>query len=55
MERSHADFRAHRGLDRFRSYGLAAAQSLVALLVLAHNGLALLDARDAKNEETKSR
>jgi hypothetical protein len=55
VERSHADFRAHRGLDRFRGYGLAAAQSLIALLVLAHNGLALLDARDAKKEKNKSR
>jgi hypothetical protein len=48
VELCHADFRAHRGLDRFRSFGLRAGQSLIGLLVLAHNGLALLDARDAK-------
>jgi transposase len=48
VELRHADFRAHRGLDRFRSYGLRQGQSLIGLLVLAHNGLALLDARDAK-------
>jgi transposase len=48
VERRHADFKAHRGLERFRSYGLARARGLIALLVLAHNGLALLAARDAK-------
>jgi hypothetical protein len=48
VELCHADFRAHRGLDRFRSFGLRAGQSLIGLMVLAHNGLALLDARDAK-------
>ena len=55
VELRHADFRAHRGLDRFRSYGLRAGQSLIGLLVLAHNGLALLDAREAKKEKKKSR
>jgi hypothetical protein len=54
VELRHADFRAHRGLDRFRSYGLRYGQSLIGLLVLAHNGLALLDARDAKKEKNKS-
>jgi Transposase DDE domain len=57
VELCHADFRAHRGLDRFRSFGLRAGQSLIGLLVLAHNGLALLDARDAKkvsNQESPS-
>jgi hypothetical protein len=48
VERLHADFRAHRGLQRFPRYGLRQAQSLIALLVLAHNGLALLKAREAK-------
>jgi hypothetical protein len=48
VELRHADFRAHRGLSRFPSYGLGRARGLIGLLVLAHNGLALLDARDAK-------
>lgn len=54
-ELCHADFRAHRGLDRFRSYALAAAQSLIALLVLAHDGPALLEARYAKKERHERR
>jgi Transposase DDE domain len=48
VELRHADFRAHRGLQRFPSYGLRRARGLIGLLVLAHNGLALLDARDAR-------
>jgi hypothetical protein len=48
VELRHADFRAHRGLDRFPSYGLRRARGLIGLLVLAHNGLALREARDAK-------
>jgi Transposase DDE domain len=51
VELRHADFRQHRGLARFPSYGLRRARSLIGLLVLAHNGLALLDARDAKKAE----
>lgn len=47
VELRHADFKVHRGLQRFRRYGLRRAQSLIALLVLVHNGLALRDARDA--------
>jgi len=48
VELRHADFRAHRGLQRFPGYGLERGRGLIALLVLAHNGLALLWARDAK-------
>jgi hypothetical protein len=48
VELRHADFKVHRGLQRFRRYGLQRAQGLIALLVLVHNGLALLGARDAK-------
>ena len=51
VELRHADFRAHRGLSRFPSYGLRRARGLIGLLVLAHNGLALLDARDAKKDK----
>jgi transposase len=51
VELRHADFRAHRGLQRFPSYGLRRARGLIGLLVLAHNGLALLNARDAKKEK----
>ena len=55
VERRHADFKQHRGLQGFSSYGLPYAESLIALLVLVHNGLTLLDARETKkkmNQET---
>ena len=48
VERLHADFKAHRGLAQFPRFGLRHAQTLIALMVLVHNGLALLAARDAK-------
>ena len=53
VELRHADLRAHRGLQRFRSYGLSRARGLIGLLVLAHNGLALLQARQAKKEKNR--
>jgi hypothetical protein len=53
VELRHADLRAHRGLDRFPSYGLRRARGLIGLLVLAHNGLALLEARDAKKANNR--
>jgi DDE family transposase len=55
VELRHADFRAHRGLERFHGYGLQHGQSLIGLMVLAHNGLALLNAREATKEKNKSR
>lgn len=45
VELRFADLKSHRGLQQFRSFGLARARTQVALLVLAHNGLALLQAR----------
>jgi hypothetical protein len=45
VERGFADLKAHRGLRRFRSYGPERAQAQVGLVVLAHNGLAWLRAR----------
>jgi hypothetical protein len=51
-ERGFADLKAHRGLQRFRSYGLARARTQVGLLVLAHNGLQLLQARQRRGAET---
>jgi transposase len=45
VERQIADLKEHRGLRRFRSFGLERARIQVGLLVLAHNGLALLKAR----------
>jgi transposase len=45
VELGFADLKQHRGLQRFRSYGLSRARIQVGLLVLVHNGLALLQAR----------
>jgi len=53
VEPRYADFRAHRGLDRSPRSGLRRGRGLIGLPVLAHNGLALLDARDAKKEMLK--
>jgi transposase len=50
-EREFADLKAHRGLQRFRSYGPARAATQVGLVVLAHNGLQLLRARDQRASE----
>jgi len=47
-ERAFADLKTHRALHRFRSYGPERALTQVGLLVLAHNGLQLLRARDAR-------
>jgi transposase len=58
VELCHADFKQHRGLRRFPAFGLRLAQGLIALMVLAHNGLALLRAREAKQrglQEERSR
>ena len=46
MELRHGDMRKHRGLQQLHGYGQGQAQSQVGLLVLAHNGLTLLKARD---------
>jgi hypothetical protein len=50
VELGFADLKQHRGLQRFRSYGKARARVQVGLLVLAHNGLALLQERAAQDE-----
>jgi transposase len=48
VERGFADIKTHRGLNRFRSYGLKRARIQVGLLVLMHNALALLHAREER-------
>jgi len=50
VERGFADIKIHRGLQRFRSYGLERARIQVGLLVLVHNTLALLQAREKRAE-----
>ena len=45
VERQFADLKQHRGLRPFASFGRKRARIQVGLLVLAHNGLALLQAR----------
>jgi transposase len=45
VERLFADAKEHRGLRRFYSRGLEQARTQVGLLVLLHNGLALVKAR----------
>ena len=44
MELAFADVKEHRGLRRFHSRGLRRARCQVGLLVLAHNGLIVLEA-----------
>ena len=46
VELRHGDMRTHRHLEKIRGYGQSRAESEVGLLVLAHNGLALLKARE---------
>jgi transposase len=48
VERQIADLKEHRGLRRFTCYGLNRARIQVGLLILAHNGLALLKARSQR-------
>jgi hypothetical protein len=50
VERGFADLKTHRGLQRFRSYGLDRARIQVGLLVLAHNLRALRQARAKRTE-----
>ena len=50
VERGFADLKTHRGLQRFRSYGLERARIQVGLLVLAHNMKALWHAREERTE-----
>jgi transposase len=45
VELRHGDMRTHRDLAKIHGYGQSRAESEVGLLVLAHNGLALLKAR----------
>jgi transposase len=47
VELGNADFKAHRGLLRFHSFGLDGAKAQVGLLVLRHNGKVLVKALDA--------
>jgi transposase len=51
VERQFADWKQHRGLRQFTSFGLQRARIQVALLVLAHNGLELLKARSQGTDE----
>lgn len=48
VEPRHGELRTHRGLQRFRGYGKDRADSQIGLLTLAHNGLALLVARQQR-------
>jgi hypothetical protein len=45
VERGYADIKTHRGLQRFRSYGVTRARIQVGLLVLVHNAVMLRKAR----------
>jgi Transposase DDE domain len=47
LELTFADLKEHRGLRRFCGYGLEQAEAVVGLLVLLHNGKALLQQRQA--------
>lgn len=56
VERQFADWKQHRSLRQFASFGLRRARIQVGLLVLAHNGLELLKARSrgvAKGAESR--
>jgi hypothetical protein len=44
VELGNADFKAHRGLTRFHSFGLDRAKIQIGLLVLRHNGKVLVKA-----------
>jgi hypothetical protein len=46
VELGYADFKAHRGLTRFHSFGLDRAKAQIGLLVLMHNGKAVVKALD---------
>jgi transposase len=52
VERGFADMKEHRRLRRFSGKGLLSARTEIGLLVLAHNGLALLAARKPKENDT---
>jgi hypothetical protein len=54
VELGFADLKQHRGLQRFRSYGRTRARIQIGLLVLAHNGLALLQAREKRDAPAAS-
>src|SRR5262249_36459918 len=46
VELGYAEFKAHRGLTRFHSFGLERAQAQIGLLVLMHNGKVMVKALD---------
>ena len=50
VEPRHADMSEHRGLRRLHGYGLTRAQSQLGVIVLASNGLELLQARQRRKE-----
>jgi transposase len=50
VEPRHADMSEHRGLRRLHGYGLGRAQSQLGVIVLASNGLELLQARQRRKE-----
>jgi transposase len=45
IEKVFGDWKEHRGLRQFSSFGIKRAETTIALLVLLHNGKALLKAR----------
>ena len=51
VERQFADLKQHRGLRQFASFGLERARVQVGLLVLVHNGLELLKARQRGTDQ----
>jgi hypothetical protein len=50
IELAFADFKEHRGLRQFSGFALRQAESQVGLLVLLHNGKALLQQRQAAQQ-----
>jgi len=50
VEPRHADMSEHRGLRRLHGHGLGRAQSQLGVVVLASNGLELLQARQRRKE-----
>jgi transposase len=54
VELRHGDMRTHRSLDKIRGYGQSRAESEVGLLVLVHDGLTLLKARQKRKASQPS-
>ncbi|MGO9600426.1 MAG: transposase [Isosphaeraceae bacterium] len=52
VELQYADLKEHRGLRRFSSFGLRRARIQVGLLILAHDGLELWNAKNQRQRGT---